>query len=171
MNLRPLLLAPCFFLLPLSLFAFDSAKWMAKREAMTDDAVRLMAAYSNCVAEVKTPSEEVTIPMETYPDGSVRTSVYAKRAQFFEKSPLVWAEDMVLTKLDDDGVEKLRLEARHCVIDRFERSGWIDGHARLIQGKTVFEGDGVYFSASNNFVTVYSDSDVKSADLKFGGLR
>ena len=151
--------------------AFNSAKWMRKREAMTDEAVRLQAAYSNCVSQLTSPSEGITIPLETNPDGSVRTSVYAKKAQIFQDVPLVWAEDLVMTKLDDEGKERLKLEAKRCVIDRVARTGWVDGHAKVTQGKTTFEGEGVFFSATNGFVSVYSKADVKSADLKFGGLR
>lgn len=159
-----------FALFTLSLFGFNRTKWMAKREAMSDDAVRLQAAYSNCVSRLDSPSEGITIPLETNPDGSVRTSLYAERAQIFQDAPLVWAENLVLTKHGDDGQEKLRIEAGRCIIDREARSGWVDGHAKVTQGKTTFEGAGVYFSASNSFVSVYSESDMKSADLKLGGL-
>lgn len=169
--MKNLFLSVFVFAFSLSLPAFNSAKWLAKREAMSDDAVRLQAAYSNCVGRLDAPSEGITIPLETHSDGSVRTSIYAERAQIFQDAPLVWAENLVLTKLDESGREKLRLEAGRCVIDRVARSGWVDGHAKVTQGKTTFEGDGVYFSATNGFVTVYSGADVKSADLKFGGLR
>lgn len=158
-------------ILPSALYSFDSAKWLAKRERMTQDARRLQAAYSNCVNRINSPSEGLTIPLETNPDGSVRTSIYAKRAQFFVESKLVWAEDLVMTKLDPDGTERLRLEADRCIIDRVAKSGWIEGHAKVTQGKTFFEGDGVYFSSSNNFVTAYSNSDIQSKDLKFGGVK
>ena len=165
-----LVMVSALVLIPRPSTAFNSAKWMAKREAMTDDAVRLQAAYSNCVSRLTSISEGITIPLETHPDGSVRTSVRAEKAQLFQDAPLVWAENLVMTKLDEDGTERLRLEAGRCVIDRVARSGWVDGHAKVTQGKTTFEGDGVYFSASNGFVSVYSDADMKSADLKFGGL-
>ena len=154
-----------------ALFAFNTAKWMARREAMTDDAVRLRAAYSNVVGRIDTPSEGIVIPLETNPDGSVRTSVHAAKAQFFSDSPIIWAEKLEMRKFDPDGTERLRLEAGSCVIDRLSRSGWVEGHAKVTQGQTVFEGEGVYFSATNAFVSVYSGADLKSADLKFGGVR
>lgn len=165
------LLIALFVLIPVSVYSFDSKKWMVKREAMSKEASRLRAAYSNFVGQVSTPSEDIVIPLETNPDGSVRTSVSAKRAQFFLDSPMIWAEDLVLCKFDTDGVERMRLEAGKCVIDRVSRTGWIEGHAKLIQGKTTFGGEGVYFSATNGFVSVYSNADVVSADLKFGGLK
>ena len=168
--MKNLFLSVFAFAFSLSLHAFNRAAWMEKREAMSDDAVRLQAAYSNCVSRLDAPSEGITIPLETNPDGSVRTSLYAERAQLFQDAPLVWAENLVMTKFGDDGREKLRIEAGRCIIDRVARSGWVDGRAKVVQGKTTFEGEGVYFSASNSFVTVYSGSDMKSADLKLGGL-
>lgn len=153
------------------LAAFDSAKWLAKREAMTADAERLRTAYTNCLANIDSPSEGLVIPLETNPDGSVRTEIHAERAQLYRDSPVIWAENLTLVKKDEDGTERMRLEAAKCVIDRVARCGWVEGHAKVTQGKTVFEGDGVYFSATNDFVTTYSQSDLKSSDLKFGGLK
>lgn len=170
-QLASLVMVSSLVLIPHPSIAFNSAKWMEKREAMSDEAVRLQAAYSNCVARLTSLSEGITIPLETNPDGSVRTSVYAKKAQIFEDAPLVWAEDLVMTKLGDDGKERIRIDAERCVIDRVARTGWVDGHAKVTQGKTTFEGDRVFFSATNGFVTVYSKADMKSADLKLGGLR
>ena len=170
-QLASLVMVSSLVLIPHPLIAFNSAKWMEKREAMSDEAVRLQAAYSNCVARLTSLSEGITIPLETNPDGSVRTSVYAKKAQIFDDAPLVWAEDLVMTKLGDDGKERIRIDAERCVIDRVARTGWVDGHAKVTQGKTSFEGDSVFFSATNGFVTVYSKADMKSADLKLGGLR
>ena len=153
------------------IFAFDSAKWLVRREAMTKDAERLRAAYSNAVGRIDSPSEGITIPFELFPDGSVRTSIYAEKAQIYQKSPLIWAEGLTLIRYDDEGKEKHRLEAGSCIIDRMSKSGWVEGHAKVTQGKTSFEGDGVYFSSSNNFVSAYSKSDIRSEDLRFGGLK
>lgn len=169
MKLRLLLLAVVIG--PLSLCAFDSAKWMERRAAMTKDAMRLKNEYSKRCKKINAPSEDVVIPLETYPNGSVHTSIFAKKAQFFDGTPYVWAQGLVMKKLDTEGKEKMRLEANRCIIDRINRSGWIQGRAKVTQGKTVFEGDGVYFSATNSYITVYSKSDLKSADMKFGGVK
>jgi len=170
-SILPLLPASVVLLTTFVASAFDSAKWLAKREELSRDADRLRCEYSNAVARITTPSEGLTIPLETYPDGAVRTSLYARRAQIFEKSTLVWAEGLELAKFDADGQKKLKLEADRCVIDRQTKTGWVEGHAKVTQGKTVFEGDGVYFSSPKNFVSAYLHSDIKSADLRFGGVQ
>ncbi|MGN0833818.1 MAG: hypothetical protein ACI4RD_09265 [Kiritimatiellia bacterium] len=150
--------------------AFDSAEWHGKRELFAREAERMMAVYSNCVRRVDAPAENVTIPVETYEDGSVKVLVSAERAQYFLQEGLVWAEGVAVRKLGRDGAEEGRIDARNCVIDRNARSGWIEGPARVRRGKLECRGKNVYFSAAESYVRVFEQSEVESADLKFGGL-
>ena len=152
-----------------STYAFDSAEWHGKRELFAREAERLMSAYTNCCAKVKEPAENVTIPVETYDDGSVKVLVHAGRAQYFLAEGFVWAEDVEVRKLAKGGAVEARLVAQNCLVDRMSKSGWAEGAARVTQGKTSFEGQGVYFSASDSYIKVFGGSVVESSDLKFGG--
>lgn len=152
-----------------STYAFDSAEWHGKRELLAREAERLMAVYTNCCAKVKDPAENVTIPVETYDDGSVKVLVRAGRAQYFLAEGLVWAEDVEVRKLAKGGAVEARLEAKNCIVDSKAKSGWAEGAAKVTQGKTTFAGKGVYFSASDSYVKVFGGSVVESSDLKFGG--
>ena len=148
--------------------AFDSAEWHGKRELFAREAERLMAAYTNCAARVENPAENVTIPVETYEDGSVKVLVKAVKAQYFLKEGLVWAEGVEVKRLAKGGAVETCLEAKNCVVDRNSKSGWAEGAARVTQNKTTFVGKGVYFSASDSYVKVLGGVVVESADLKFG---
>ena len=86
-----LLSVPCF-LTPVPSLAFNSEEWLGKRELFAREAERLRAAYTNCVARLETPAEDVTIPVETFEDGSVKVMIFAKKAQYFLDKGLVWAE-------------------------------------------------------------------------------
>lgn len=152
-----------------STYAFDSAEWHGKRELFAGEAERLMSVYTNCCAKVKDPAENVTIPVETYDDGSVKVLVHAGRAQYFLAEGLVWAEDVEVKKLSKEGAVETLLEAKNCIVDSKAKSGWAEGTAKLTQGKTTFSGKGVYFSASDSYVKVFGGSVVESSDLKFGG--
>lgn len=152
-----------------SAYAFDSAEWHGKRELLAREAERLMAVYTNCCAKVKDPAENVIIPVETYDDGSVKVLVRAGRAQYFLADGFVWAEDVEVKKLAKDGAVEAHLEAKNCVVDRNSKSGWAEGAAKVTQGKTMFAGKGVYFSASDSYIKVFGGSVVESSDLKFGG--
>ena len=163
------LLATAVLLAGLSASAFDSERWFEKRESKMADALRLCAAYSNCVARLEVPAEGVIVPMETFDDGSVKLSIGAKRAQFFLDTNFVWAEDVVIRKFDDTQTEISRVEAKNCVIDRVSKSGWVQGTAKIFHGKTEFSGSDVYFSSGDGYVISTADSSIVSTDLKFGG--
>ena len=151
--------------------AFDSTEWLAKREMLTLEAERLQAAYSNCLARVSEAAEDVVVPLETFPNGSVKSSVFAKKAVFFLDTGLVWASGVCVKKQDEDGRVLSQIDARSCVIDRTTKSGWAEGPARLRHGTTEFVGEGVYFSSPEGFVSVMRKSRIVSRDLKFGGLQ
>ena len=150
----------------LPLFAFDSAKWLAKRGLMRSEADGFRALYAETASRVDSPSSGITVPLESFPDGTVQTLLYAGRAQFFEKTPLIWAENLVLTKLDEARREKFRLEAERCVIDRERRIGWVEGRAKVVQEKTSFEGKNVFFSATNEYVSALSGAVVRADDIR-----
>ena len=149
--------------------AFDSAEWHGKRELLLREAERLQAAYSNCVAHLSEPAENITVPVETYDDGSVKTVVSARRARFFLREGLIWAEGVVIRKFAADGSEESRIDAASCVVDRAMKSGWAEGPARVRHGKTTFGGSGVYFSSPESYVRVFSDSEIETTDLSSFG--
>ena len=97
--------------------------------------------------------------------------IFAKKAQYFLDKGLVWAEDVTVRRFKPDGTLEAKIEAKNCVVDRFSKSGWAEGLATVTHGKTVFKGKGVYFSSPESYVRVFSDSEIVSEDLKFGGLR
>ena len=154
---------------PVPAWAFNSEEWLGKRELFAREAERLRAAYTNCVANLQVPAEDVTIPVETFDDGSVKVMIFAKKAQYFLDKGLVWAEDVTVRRFKPDGTLEAKIEAKNCVVDRFSKSGWAEGLATVTHGKTVFKGEGVYFSSPEGYVKVVERTDVESKDLKFGG--
>ena len=152
----------------LSSFAFDSDGWLGKREVLSREAERLQAAYKACVARIIEPATDVKLPVESYPDGSVKALVTAKRAQFFIDSPYVWGADVVVTQFATNGTEEARVTAESCVIDRSTKSGWVEGHVRAQYMGNVVEGDGIYFSFAEEFITITSNTVIKAKDQKIG---
>ena len=150
--------------------AFDLSSWRAQRDLHVREAARLREAYSNCLQRLERPAEDVTVPVETHSDGSVRLVVQAKRAQFFLDSGLVWAENVVVRKFGPGGALDARIDARSCVIDRFTKSGWAEGAARVQQGKTSFAGRNVYFSSPESYVRVFDGADLVSEGVKAAGV-
>ncbi len=152
--------------------AFDLEAWLLKREMFAHEAERLQIAYTNCVANLQSPAQNVTVPIEHFPDGSVKASVTARQAQFFMDKGLVWCEGLCVREFLVDGkTERGRVEAENCVIDRETRSGWAKGKVRAIYDKTTVEGDSVYFSFEEEFVKILVNSRITSTDLKFEGVK
>ena len=152
---------------PAAAFAFRSDEWLAKREILSREAERLQAAYTSCVARLDEPAADVTIPFERNADGSVKASVTAKKAQVFLDTGMIWGSKVVVSQFSTNGVEDAHVEADGCVIDRVTKSGWVQGHARALHLGNEVEGDGIYFSFEEEFVTIYANTKIRVKDQKF----
>ena len=146
--------------------AFDLSAWSAQRDLHLREAERLRAAYSNCLQRLDHPAEDVSVPVETYESGAVRLVVQARRVQFFLDSGLVWAENVVVRRLAPDGSVETRIDARSCVVDRFTKSGWAEGAARVQHDKTSLSGKNVYFSSPESYVRIFEGADLRSEGVK-----
>ena len=164
-GLRKVLIA--LVMAPAAAFAFKSDDWLAKREVLSREAERLQAAYTSCVARVSEPATDVTIPIERHPDGSVKASVTAKKAQVLLEVGLIWGTEVVVTQISTNGVVEARVDADNCVIDRTTKSGWVEGHAKAFYLGNEVEGDGIYFSFEEEFVTIYANTKIRVKDQKF----
>jgi hypothetical protein len=152
--------------------AFDSEAWLAKRARLAQDASRLRAAYATCRAAVATPAENVTVPIESHPDGSVKTGVFAEKAQFFLKEGLVWGQGVKIRQYRTDGSLEAWIDAENCVIDRKTRCGWVNGRAKAkYRDEALLEGRGVYFSAEAEYLTVYSDTVLTTPERRLSSVR
>ena len=158
-------------LVGLSAQAFDFSAWSVQRDLHVREAERLRAAYSNCLERLDHPAEDVSVPVETHTNGAVRLVVQAKRAQFFLDTGLVWAENVVVRKLGPDGELETRIDARSCVVDRFTKSGWAEGAARVQHGKTALGGRNVYFSSPESYVRVFDGAVLRSEGLRTEGVK
>ena len=154
-------------LLPAAACAFDSRAWFDKRAAMDREAARLRAAYADCAARADAPAENVTLPIESHPDGSIKSTITAKKAQFFIQSGLVWGADVVVRQFATNGVVEAEVAAENCVVDRTAKSGWANGRARARYRGSEVEGDGIHFSFSEEFVTIYSNTVIRTKEIKF----
>jgi len=151
--------------------AFDSTEWLSQREMFAREAERLQTAYSNLVVKVENPADDIKIPLEVFSDGRIESFIHAHKAVYFQDKNMIWAEGVLVRKMDEKGNVISQIDARNCLLDREAKSGWIEGRARIRHGKAVFQGRGVYFSSPDSYVMVSEESSVESKDLSFGGLQ
>lgn len=161
----------CSLLFACQAFAFDSALWLEKREILSREAERLMCAYTNYAAKVSEPAENVVVPVESFPDGAIKTLVQAKKAQYFLQEGFIWAENVVVKRFRSPGKLEFRIDARNCIIDRSTKSGWANGRAIIRHDGTVFYGDGIYFSSTEGFVSSYRDTRMEIGGIKSGSIK
>lgn len=149
---------------------FDSTAWMAKRND-DSDALRLRAAYSNCLAQVKTPAENVLVPLEHFEDGRVKSQLWAAKAQFFLDTGFVWASGIRVEQFKADGTPDGTLEAESCVVDRKTQSGWVEGRATAKMNGSAVSGIGIYFSFREQFIKIMSQAEIRTKQVKLDTRR
>jgi lipopolysaccharide export system protein LptA len=149
--------------------AFDSDVWLFKRRQMTADAMKLKAFYEDCAAKASEPAENVAVPIENHPNGSVKSSVFAKKAQFFLESGLVWGEGVIVRELKDDGTVVAQINAENCVVDRNAKAGWAQGRVKALYDGTVLEGEGVYLNFKKEFVIITDKAKIVSKEFDVSG--
>lgn len=154
-------IAACAAALASAAFSSSAADWLEKR-GDDSDVLRLRAAYSDCVAKLESPAENVSIPIETFPDGTVKSRVTAARAHMFQDSGYVWGEKVRVEQYKEGGKLYASLDAENCVVDRKTKSGWVEGAARMVYGDASVEGCGIYFSLTNEFIKIFSQSKIRT---------
>ncbi len=145
--------------------AFSSEKWLAERGDDTD-LMRLRTAYRECVKKVESPAENVMFPLETFPDGTVKTRLSAKRAHLFVDSGFIWGEGIRIEQYEKDGTVNASLEADNCIVDKKSKTGWIEGSAKMTYRESSVKGRGIYFSFAREFIKILSQSEVRTKPLK-----
>lgn len=140
--------------------AFDTAEWLDKREMMTREAERLQDVYSWCAARLATPAENVRVPVDAYPDGSIKTLVLAEKAQMFLKEGYVWAQGVQIRENGTDKKLLAGIAAKKCAVDRSTKSGWIEGRARAVQKGVILDGVNAYVSAAEQYVAIFSNAQL-----------
>ena len=160
-----LLFAVCSVLMA---YAFDSGRWLAER-GDDSDMLRLRAAYEDCVKKIEAPAENVAFPLETYPDGTVKSRLRAGRAYMFIDTGFIWGENIRVEQYKSDGktVEGF-LTADNCIVDRKSKSGWVQGNAHMDWDGTAIKGRGIYFSFEREFIKIFSQTEIRAKSLKLG---
>ncbi len=155
-----------------TVWGFDFEAWATKVALFDREAERLQVAYTNCLANLNSPAENITVPIEHFPDGRAKVTVTASKAQFFLDSGLVWCEGLCLREVMPDGqTERARLEAESCIIDRDTRCGWVQGVAYATYGDFTLEGENIFFSLAEEYIKITAKSKIIARNLKFKGIK
>ena len=151
--------------------AFSSERWLAER-ADDSDMLRLRAAFAECTKKTVAPAENVSMVLETYTNGVVKSRITAARATIFPDSSYIWAENIHLEQFDPTGTNMTaRLDAENCLVDRTTKTGWVDGNANMVYGASTVKGRGIYFSLTREFIKIFSQSEIRTKGGKIDPRR
>ena len=151
--------------------AFSSERWLAER-ADDSDMLRLRAAFAECAKKAVAPAENVSMVLESYPDGKAKSRITAARAMIFSDSSYIWAEKIRLEQFDATGTNRTaRLDAENCLVDRATKTGWVDGNADMLYGDATVKGRGIYFSLTREFIKIFSQSEIRTKGGKINPGR
>lgn len=155
-----------FLALTLPAAAFDSVRWLSER-GDDSDMLRLREAYADCVKKIETPAEKVAFPLETFPNGVVKSRLRAEKAYMFIDTGYIWGEDIRVEQYKEDGktVEGF-LTADNCIVDRKTKSGWVEGNAKMDWEGTNIKGRGIYFDFDREFIKIFSQTEIRTKALK-----
>ena len=161
-------LATACALVALAGMSFNSEQWLAER-ADDSDMMRLRVAYRDSVAKVESPAENVVFPLETFPDGSVKSRLTAARAQMFTDSEYIWGEDIRVEQYREAGSTNVwaSLKAENCIVDRKTKSGWVEGSATMVYGDSSVKGRGIYFALPREYIKILSNCEIRTRGAKF----
>ena len=160
-------LATTFALVAFAATAFNSEQWLAERSD-DSDMVRLRVAYRDCVSKIEAPAENVSFPLETFPDGSVKSRLTAARAQMFPDTGYIWGEKIRVEQYKNPGATNVwaNLAADNCIVDRKTKSGWVEGNATMVYGDSSVKGRGIYFSLPREFIKILSKCEIRTKGAK-----
>ena len=151
--------------------AFDSEGWLEKRAFLDREAERLEAEYRVASTNITEAAEGLAIPIENFASGAVKTMITASRAQYFFEKKLVWGEGVKIEQFKEDGTTLATVTAASCLVDQETKSGWAEGAAKVTYAGTTVEGEGVYFSAAEEYLRITEKTKIVSKELKFGGFK
>ena len=152
--------------------AFDSEAWFTTRDGHWAAATAMRGKYAEYLGRVATPAENLTVPLENYADGSIKSSIFAKRACFFLQDGYIWGEGVTIRQLKRDGSVESQVDAENCLVNRETRRCWIEGHAKAYyRDQAELEGDGVYLDAASEYAIISTNTVMKADGRTLKGVR
>jgi hypothetical protein len=152
------LLAPCG--LPAAELSDAEIDGLFKRHS--DAAWKALDSRWDAVkARMTTPIENLSLPLETYPNGMVRARLNARRSQIFEDGT-VFASGVKVILYSDTGAVQGSLSAGDCIFEKEGSHGYSRGNVEVQYGTDTLKGVGMYFSISGEYIKILSDCEIRT---------
>ena len=132
----------------------------------------LMDKWEASKAEMKSPIENLSLPVDHYPDGRKRIVLQARRSQILTKS-LIFAEGVRLEMLSPEGKSEGLVLADDCLLDQATKFGYCRGKVDVSRGTDQIKGHGMVFSADDKFIKILAGCEIRTYRVlsRVGGLK
>ena len=144
-------------------------RWFARH---TDQVWRPLAdKWGAAKAAMTSPVENLTLPLDYYPNGRTKAVLRAKKSQIVAQG-MIYAEGVSVDLLTVDGQPDGKLVADGCLFDRVSKQGYCEGSVSVVKGTDRIKGRGMYFSIEEQFIKILSECEIRTGriPLKLGRL-
>ncbi len=121
----------------------------------------LMDKWNASKAEMTAPIENLSLPVDLYPDGRKRIVLLARRAQILSKS-LIFAEGVRLEMLSPEGKTEGVVLAEDCLLDQSTKRGYCRGLVDVTKGTDHIKGRGMMFAADEKFIKILAECEIRT---------
>ncbi|MFO7936313.1 MAG: hypothetical protein R6V06_01745 [Kiritimatiellia bacterium] len=162
------LTALCFFLLSALLHTECNAAEISDAEL---DALfnrhsdsgwsELAERWDEVKAEMTSPVENLSLPVDYHANGRMRAKLFAARSQIFEDGT-IFASGVRVNLFDDKGNPAGYLKMADCIFERESSHGYCKGEVNVKYGADILSGEGMYFSISGEYIRILSHCKVRT---------
>lgn len=125
----------------------------------------LVERWAPVKASMKSPVENLMLPIDHFPNGRIKAVLRARKAQLFMDG-IIFAEDVTVDLLTEDGALDGRLTAEGCIFDRNVRHGYCEGRVTMVKGADRLKGRGMYFSFEGQFIKILAECEIRTHRVK-----
>jgi lipopolysaccharide export system protein LptA len=147
-------------------FAFDAKSWHLETAQYEKSIATLKMKHEQLCVFTNEPATDISIPIEAYPSGAVKTLLKAKSARFQPDSDYVWGEKVKVVQFAENGTTQAVVNASTCVVDRKTKQAWCQGLADATYENNFLEGEKVFLSMEKRFMHIFTDAYIRVKDVK-----
>lgn len=125
----------------------------------------LVERWATVKAAMTTPVENLALPLDYFPNGRIKARLRAKKAQIFADG-MIFAEDVEVDMLTEDGRPDGRLTAEGCLFDREAKHGYCEGRVTMEKAGDRLKGRGMYFSIEGQYIRIMSDCEIRTRRIR-----
>ena len=131
----------------------------------------LAEKWDSVRALMTSPVENLTLPLDYFPNGRVKAQLRAKKAQIFSDG-MIFAENVEVELFAEDGGADGKLMAEGCLFDRKAKHGYCAGRVHVEKNGDQLKGRGMYFSIEEQFIKILDECVIRTRRIRnnFGRL-